>query len=304
MSRKTRDKAKKLPHHIISRSIPERNLFNDNEDKEYYLTLIKDAAKIYHVEILAYCLMDNHVHLLVHPRGGDISKFMFKINNPYVIEYNKKHERRGTLISSRFKNIIIRDLNQLLRTSTYIHNNPKDLLYQGYKSIKDYPFSSISDYISPMSGRKIASPVYIFNRMGGGFDNAHKHYLSLLEIQMREHDQFEKELKVAMRKGDYQSDKQTFNRDESPEKVIGILKKLLLIESEHILHTKYLDKYRISKGIIAATLRVYCDLSLIEMTKYFKGQTSVTIGRLAKIGLEEFERKPALFRQIKTAIQL
>ncbi len=303
MSRKKRDKAKKLPHHIITRSIPERNLFNDKEDKELFLRLIKEAAKIYRVEILAYCLMDNHVHMLVHPRGGDISKFMFKINNPYAIEYNKKYERRGTLISSRFKNIIIRDLNQLLRTSTYIHNNAKDLLYKGYRSIKDYPYSSICDYINPTKAQKIASPTYIFNRMGGTYNTAHKHYLSLLEIQMQEHDQFEEELKVAMRKGDYKSDKETFDREENPERVISILAKLLSMESDHILHTKYVNKYRTFKGIVAATLRIYCDLSLIEMTKYFKGQTSVTIGRLARIGLEEFELRPNLINRISEALQ-
>ncbi len=304
MSRKTRNRAKKQPHHIISKSIPERNLFDDNEDKELYLSFIKEAAKIYHIEVLAYCLMDNHVHILVHPRGGDISKFMFKINNPYANEYNKKYERKGTLFASRFKNIIIRDLNQLLRTSTYIHNNAKDLLYQGYKSIKEYPYSSICDYINPISAKKIASPMYIFNRMGGTYNTAHKHYLSLMEIQMREHHQFEKEMLVAMRRGDYKSDKQTFDRDQNPERVISILEKLLLVESEHILHTKYVKKYMVFKGIVAATLRIYCDLSFIEMTKYFKSQTSITIGRLARIGLEEFERKPFLFKQIKNAIEL
>ena len=70
MSRKARRREKKLPHHIMSRSIQELNLFNCDEDKEVYLKFIKLAAKVYQIEVLAYCLMDNHVHILVHPRGG------------------------------------------------------------------------------------------------------------------------------------------------------------------------------------------------------------------------------------------
>ena len=89
MSRKARRREKKSPHHIMSKSIPELNLFNCREDKEQYLKLIDLSAKVYQIEVLAYCLMDNHVHILVHPRGGNISKFMKAINNPYAKYYNK-----------------------------------------------------------------------------------------------------------------------------------------------------------------------------------------------------------------------
>ncbi len=59
----------------MSRSIPELDLFTSNEDKEIYLSLIKASADTYQVKVLAYCHMDNHVHMLIHPSGGDIAKF-------------------------------------------------------------------------------------------------------------------------------------------------------------------------------------------------------------------------------------
>ena len=129
MPRKARRKEKNLPHHIMSRSIPELNLFQCDDDKEHYLSLLKTSAKVHRVDVLAYCLMDNHVHILVHPQGGDISKFMKNVNNPYARYYNRLYERRGHLYGERFKNIVIEDEVQLLRTSTYIHNNPKNLLW-------------------------------------------------------------------------------------------------------------------------------------------------------------------------------
>lgn len=72
--------------------------------------------------------MDNHVYLLIYPQGSNIAKFMRTINNPYAKYYNRTYEGRGHLFSKRYKNIVISDEAQLLRISTYIHNNAKDLL--------------------------------------------------------------------------------------------------------------------------------------------------------------------------------
>jgi len=79
----------------MSRSIPELNLFNQDEDMEYYLSLMATASQVYRVTIIAYCLMDNHVHLLVHPNGCDIGKFMKNINNPYAKYYSRTYDRVG-----------------------------------------------------------------------------------------------------------------------------------------------------------------------------------------------------------------
>ena len=69
--------------------------------------------------------------MLVYPQGSDIAKFMRNNNNPYAKYYNRTYERRGHLFGEGYKNIVIRDEVQLQRTSTYIHNNAKDLLWQG-----------------------------------------------------------------------------------------------------------------------------------------------------------------------------
>lgn len=118
MPRQGRERAIKSPHHIMCRSIDEILMFNNDQDKEIYLALMKSSSKIYRIELLSYCLMDNHVHILVHPRGGDISKFMQAINNPYAKYYNRTNGRKGHMFAERFKNVVVKDLNQLLRNST------------------------------------------------------------------------------------------------------------------------------------------------------------------------------------------
>ena len=298
MSRKARRRDKHSPHHIMSRSIPELNLFNCEEDKEQYLKYMKLSAKIYQIEVLAYCIMDTHVHILVHPRGGNISKFMKAINNPYAKYYNRVNGRRGHLFAERFKNIIITDDVQLLRTSTYIHNNPKDLLYQGYEGIEDYPYSSIKDYIRPNKGRGIAMPDYIFSFMGGERLKTINDYRTLLEIQSQGKEVFEEEMEKAFKVGSYKVDESKIVRDADVEKVISSLGKLLNVVNTNVRHFKYNKEYRKYKGILAISLRVFCDMSLTEMTKHFMNHTPATIGILAREGSESLLGDAALFDQL------
>ena len=302
MSRQARRRAKKLPHHIMSRSIPEVNLFNCNEEKEQYLKFIKLAAKIYQIEVLAYCLMSSHVHILVHPRGGNISKFMKAINNPYAKYYNRVNGRRGHLFAERFKNIVIKDEVQLLRTSTYIHNNPKDLLYQGYDSVEDYPYSSIKDYIRTEQGRGIAKANYIYSLMGGGWKKAANDYMGLLELQSQGRESFEREMIKAFNRGSYEVDERKIVRSAEAEKVISVLAKLLKVDNANVRHLKYNSEYREFKGLLSICFRIFCDMSLSEMTKYFLNHSKGTIAALAREGTNKLLGDKRLFDQIVTEL--
>lgn len=304
MSRKARVRAKKQPHHIMSRSIPELDLFNGNEDKDYYLNLIKASARMYNVMVMGYCLMDSHIHLLVHPRGADIAKFMRKINNPYAKYYNRTYKRRGHLFGDRYQNIIIQDETHLLRASTYIHNNAKDLLWQGYRSIEDYPYSSIKDYIRPLKGRGIADPTYIFGLMGGGWNKAQNDYMGLLELQSQGDEVFEREMAEAFTKGYYETDKKTILRNQEPEKVINALAKLLSVDNPNVRHIKYANQHKDFKYLIAICLRIFCDMSLSDMTKEFRGHTSSAIGRYANEGYRMLSEQATMYDQIVACLSL
>lgn len=310
MSRKARRKAKKLPHHILSRGIKEVNLFNCNEDKELYLDLMRISSKIYGIEILSYCIMDTHVHIMVHPRGGDISKFMKNINNPYAKKYNIDNERRGHLFEGRFKNIVIENETQLLRTSTYIHCNAKDLLYQGYRSIKDYPYSSINDFIDPKRGRGIAKPGFIFSTMGGGWNEAMYGYMGLLKIQSQGKEdfqraidgEFEEDMIKAFKRGYYLQEKHKYVRDADPQKVVSILSKLLDVDNLILACNKYGHSNRTYKSILAICLRMFSNMTLEEMTVVFRGYTASTIGVLAKEGYKILQKEEVVLKQIEVML--
>ncbi len=111
------------------------------------------------VDILAFCLMPNHYHLLLSPKvEGGISKFMAKINIGYAKYFNKKYKRVGTLFQGRYKQILVTNETHFLHLPFYIHFNPLDLSCpewrenrisspnKALKFLKSYRWSSHLDY--------------------------------------------------------------------------------------------------------------------------------------------------------------
>lgn len=303
MPRTARIKDKNRPQHLISRSIPELNLFRVKEDKDDYLNLMKKASRVYRITIIAYCLMDNHVHILVHPNGGDISEFMKNINNTYAKKYNRRYGRSGHLYRDRFKNIIIKDEVQLLRTSTYIHNNPKDLLVRyGYKSVSDYPYSSLKDYLNPSKGSGVADPRLIFEFMSGEGVDVGNHYRVLMDTQCQTDDQFEKELEEAMTKGTYRSKKVPVSRNVSTKKVLSVLSKILEQEEINLTISKYQTNSMVYKSLAAICLRIFGDMTTRDLAKIFKGYSFSSISHLCSRGYYLLEQEK-LYPRIAKALQ-
>jgi len=302
MPRTARKRDKKRPHHLLSRSIPEQNLFRNDQDKEYYLSLMKTASQVHRITIIAYCLMDNHVHLLIHPNGGDISKFMKNINNTYAKYYNRTYDRRGHLYEGRFKNIIIMDEIQLLRTSTYIHYNPKDLLWKGYKSVEDYPYSSLKDYLEPDNGRGIANPRLIFKFMSGQGVDVRNHYRVLMTHQSQNQEAFEHELEEALNKGTYEDDKVAVVRETSPQKVLSVLRELIGQEEINLPACKYRHGVRTYKCLAAICLRIFSDMSTCELQYIFKGYSASAINHLSRIGYDLMVER-GLYLELEKALE-
>lgn len=98
------------------------------------------------VNIIAYCLMPTHLHLILkQTQENGISRFMNKILNSYSHYLNIKTKRRGPLWESRFKSILVEDENQLLHLTRYIHLNPVTAYLA--KTPQDWDFSSYADYL-------------------------------------------------------------------------------------------------------------------------------------------------------------
>ncbi|MBO5517936.1 MAG: transposase [Firmicutes bacterium] len=129
--------------HIIARGIGRQMLFEAPADYLYYLSLLKRYSKETDVTICAYCLMDNHVHLLVYDPQQSASLFMKKVGVSYAGYFNAKYDRTGHLFQDRYRSESINDDAYLLTVFRYILQNPQKA---NICHADQYPWSSYHLY--------------------------------------------------------------------------------------------------------------------------------------------------------------
>ncbi len=111
--------------HVVQRGNNRKPCFVRRRDYSIYLAALLDSATRYHVDIHAYVLMTNHVHLLVTPRDNiGVSRMMQQMGRRYVRMFNNAHKRTGTLWEGRFHSSIIDTDRYLFACYRYIEHNP------------------------------------------------------------------------------------------------------------------------------------------------------------------------------------
>ena len=111
-------------YHITSRGNEKKAVFKDEQDRELFLKTLAQVNKHYHWFCHAYCLMDNHYHLLIETPEGNLSRGMRQLNGVYTQSFNKKRNRTGHLFQGRYKAILIQKDNHLLEAGRYVVLNP------------------------------------------------------------------------------------------------------------------------------------------------------------------------------------
>ncbi len=124
MPRSIRNKSESGIYHIMLRGINRQDIFEDEKDIQKLLETIKKYKEISQFEIYAYCIMSNHVHLLIKELGESISDVVKRISSSYVFWYNKRYERCGHLFQERFKSEAVENYEYFLTVLRYIHQNP------------------------------------------------------------------------------------------------------------------------------------------------------------------------------------
>lgn len=127
--------------HVITQGINKSYIFNNPEDIKYYIKLMHQLSKEHTIKIIAYCIMNNHTHMLIQTyNSNDLSKYMQRLNTKYAIYYNKKYDRVGYVFRNRFKSEGICNEQHLYNCINYIYNNP---VKAGIcESADKYPYSN------------------------------------------------------------------------------------------------------------------------------------------------------------------
>jgi len=111
-------------YHITSRGNARQRIFEDDKDRASFLELLKSIINRYNWLCHAYCLMDNHYHLLIETPEGNLSQGMRQLNGIYTQRFNRKHTMVGHVFQGRFKAILVDKENYLLELCRYVVLNP------------------------------------------------------------------------------------------------------------------------------------------------------------------------------------
>ena len=124
MPRTARKKSKSGIYHIIMRGINRQTIFEDEEDCAQFLEALQRYKEKSNYQVYAYCLMGNHVHLLVKIGIELLEQVMRRLCGSYVYWYNNKYQRVGNLFQDRFKSEPVEDDQYFQIVQRYIHQNP------------------------------------------------------------------------------------------------------------------------------------------------------------------------------------
>ncbi len=125
MARTARILFESSSYHVITRGIRKEDVFLERADFERYLHILWKYKSKFRVKVYAYCLMPNHVHLLINPiKPGTLKHIMHRINLSYAQYYNFKYNKCGHLWQNRYKSFLVQNDEYLINIISYIEYNP------------------------------------------------------------------------------------------------------------------------------------------------------------------------------------
>ena len=127
-------------YHVTSRGNARQKVFRDDEDRETFLATLAAVVERFGWHCHAYCLMDNHFHLLLETPEPNLSRGMRQLNGVYTQRFNRRHRKVGHLFQGRFKAIVVDKDAYLLELARYIVLNP--VRARRVKAPERYPWSS------------------------------------------------------------------------------------------------------------------------------------------------------------------
>ncbi len=140
-------------YHVTSRGDRKSNIYLDDHDREIFLQTSGEVCQRFNWVLYAYCLMDNHYHLLVETPDANLSKGMRQLNGVYTQRFNRTHDQVGHVFQGRFKAIIVQKESYLLELARYIVLNP--VRARRVRAVKSWRWSSYRATIgsdSPQAG--------------------------------------------------------------------------------------------------------------------------------------------------------
>lgn len=154
-----------LVSHITQKAAGKEPLFLEDADYLFMLGLLKDITHQFSLQMYAFCLMQNHIHLLFRPLEDNLYDAMRNLFSRYAMKFNWKYERRGHLFGGPYRQAVCLDDRYLLAASVYIHLNPVKAGLT--KSPETYRWSSCQLYYKDNAPASFVDPDFILGLLSG-----------------------------------------------------------------------------------------------------------------------------------------
>lgn len=189
MARSTRIWFPGAIYHIMARGIRRMEIFSDDADRQVFMTILLTVQAKKPFLLHAYCLMTNHIHLLIESTDIPIGMIMKDILQFYAVYYNRKNRYKGHVFEDRYKSCLVKTDDYFLQTSRYIHLNPvKARIVQ---NPEQFVFSSYRTYLG-LTDDKIT---WVKTTLSYFKDNPVMRYQSFVEDMSHKYQVYEDKIK-------------------------------------------------------------------------------------------------------------
>lgn len=257
MPRKPRIEYPGALYHVMCRGNNGEYVLTE-EEKPKYVRLIAKYKERYGFKIYAYCIMDNHVHLLIETGDMPLSKIMQGIQQSFTQYYNKKYDRTGHVFQQRYKAQLCDKERYLLELIKYIHYNPVEAgIIQGL----NYKWSSHSSYTAGRDD-ELVEVNFILGIFSENPIIAKKEYRNFMNIKLDTNSIEEYEISEPEDETEYQDVK---SRKTNLEVIISEVCKEAEISAEDVLRRTRIQKYSDARKAIVRLSKKYSDISNKEL---------------------------------------
>lgn len=169
MARQARQESSTGYYHVMMRGINREFLFRKDADKASFMELVKEQQVSGLFEVLAWCVMDNHVHMVLKAEKSSLSKAIKIISLKFASHYNRDQKRIGPAFGDRFRSENIEDDTYLLGALRYIHRNP---VKAGLvRDVAQYRWSSFGEYLGLPHYVAAEQKAFVLGLFGGRLKN-------------------------------------------------------------------------------------------------------------------------------------
>lgn len=293
-------------HHVMNRGYEGKPIFRKKGEKEIFLDLLKVYSEKLRIRIFAYCIMDNHYHLILENSSGRMSDFLKQLNGNYGSFYRKEHGGKGYVFQGRYKSTLIQDDQYLFLAIAYVLNNPVRTRF--VDKFTDYKWSSAQLIFNKKNREKKDNPIIDVEYLDDLFETKENYLrtvsewgdepLPIIGTKVGKIIGGEEFILNAMKKYDRRSGKESLERKRANDKYFEPLEKIIMeFENKHKVKINDIDVTIFAgkrlRGEFLYNLRERGGLKYREIIKMdlFSDMKIDSLGCLYKRTKEKFKRK-------------